>query len=70
MALGAIVMYLGVPILFGSVGSAVLILLGAGLLLIYIKRIEEREMENRFGEEYLRYKKQTSFLIPRLLKKG
>jgi protein-S-isoprenylcysteine O-methyltransferase Ste14 len=65
MALGAIVMYLGVAILFGSMGAVVLELLGAGLLLTYIKRIEEREMEIRFGQEYLAYKQQTSFLIPR-----
>jgi len=70
MALGAIVMYLGVAILFGSMGSVVLVLLGTGLLLTYIKRIEEREMEIRFGQEYLKYKKQTPFLIPRLWKQG
>ena len=70
MALGAIVMYLGVAILFGSMGSVVLVLLGTGLLLTYIKRIEEREMEIRFGQEYLKYKKQTPFLIPRFWKQG
>ena len=70
MALGAIVMYLGVALLFGSFGAVVLVLLGAGILLTYIKRIEEREMEIRFGQEYLNYKKQTPFLIPRFRKQG
>ena len=70
MALGAIVMYLGVAILFGSMGAVVLELLCAGLLLTYIKRIEEREMEIRFGQEYLNYKKQTPFLIPRFWRQG
>jgi protein-S-isoprenylcysteine O-methyltransferase Ste14 len=70
MALGAIVMYLGVAILFGSMGAVVLVLLGTGLLLTYIKRIEEREMETRFGQEYLKYKKQTPFLIPRFWKQN
>ena len=70
MALGAIVMYLGVAILFGSMGAVVLVLLGIGLLLTYIKRIEEREMEIRFGQEYLKYKKQTPFLIPRFWKQN
>ena len=65
MALGAIVMYLGVAILFRSIGAVILVLLFAGLLLIYIKRVEEKEMEIRFGEEYLAYKRQTPFLIPR-----
>jgi len=70
MALGAIVMYLGVAILFGSMGAVVIELLGTGILLTYIKRIEEREMEIRFGQEYLNYKKQTPFLIPRFWKQG
>jgi len=70
MALGAIVMYLGVAILFGSMGAVVLVLLGAGCLLTYIKRIEEKEMEIRFGQEYLEYKQRTPFLIPRFRKQG
>jgi protein-S-isoprenylcysteine O-methyltransferase Ste14 len=70
MALGAIGMYLGVAILFGSMGAVVLVLLGAGCLLTYITRIEEKEMEIRFGQEYLEYKKQTPFLIPRFWRRG
>ena len=68
MALGAIVMYFGVAVLFGSFGAAVLVLPGAIALLTYIKRIEEKEMELRFGQEYLAYKQRTPFLIPRLPK--
>jgi protein-S-isoprenylcysteine O-methyltransferase Ste14 len=41
------------------------VLLCAGLLLIYIKRVEEKEMEIRFDQNYLAYKRQTPFLIPR-----
>ena len=69
MALGAFGMYLGVAILFHSIGAAIVVLLFAGLLLIYIKRVEEKEMEIRFGQEYLTYKRQTPFLIPRLGKR-
>ncbi len=69
MALGAIVMYLGVAILFGSIGAGVLVLFGAGWLLTYIKRIEEKEMEIRFGQEYLDYRQRTPFLIPRFWKR-
>ena len=65
MALGAIGMYLGVAILFRSMGAAILVLLAAGLLLLYIKRVEEKEMEIRFGQDYLAYKQRTPFLIPR-----
>lgn len=68
MALGAIGMYLGVAILFYSIGAVVLVLLCAGALLTYIKRVEEKEMELRFGQEYLAYKQRTPFLMPRLRK--
>ena len=58
-------MYLGAAILFRSIGAVILVLLFAGLLLLYIKRVEEKEMELRFGDEYRSYKRQTPFLIPR-----
>jgi protein-S-isoprenylcysteine O-methyltransferase Ste14 len=65
MALGAIVMYTGVAVLFGSMGAFTLVLLGAACLLVYIKLLEEKEMLLRFGQEYLDYKRRTPFLIPR-----
>ncbi len=65
MALGAIGMYLGAAILFRSIGAVIVVLLFAGLLLVYIKRAEEKEMETRFGQEYLDYKQRTPFLVPR-----
>ncbi len=66
MALGAIGMYLGCALLFGSAGALILVLLGAGCLLTYIRLVEEKEMELRFGQEYLAYRKRTPFLFPRL----
>jgi protein-S-isoprenylcysteine O-methyltransferase Ste14 len=65
MALGAIGMYLGAAILFRSIGAVIMVLLFASGLLIYIRRIEEKEMESRFGQEYETYRQQTSFLLPR-----
>jgi protein-S-isoprenylcysteine O-methyltransferase Ste14 len=65
MALGAIGMYLGAAVLFHSLGAVIVVLLFAGVLLAYIKRAEEKEMEIRFGQEYLDYKQRTPFLIPR-----
>lgn len=65
MALGAFGMYLGVAFVFHSIGAAILVILFTGLLLLYIKCVEEKEMELRFGQEYLDYKAQTPFLIPR-----
>ena len=66
MALGAIVAYLGIAILIGSISAAVFVLSFAVLLLIYIKFLEEKEMELRFGEAYQEYRKRTPFIIPRL----
>ncbi len=68
MALGAILMYLGVAALFHSIGAAAVVLFFSAVLLVYIKRFEEKEMELRFGDEYLEYKRRTPFLIPRLKK--
>ncbi len=65
MALGAIMMYLGVAILIGSISAAGLVLLGAIVLLTYIKLLEEKEMELRFGEAYREYRRHTPFIIPR-----
>ena len=66
MALGAILLYGGVAVLLGSISAAVLVLIGAVVLLLYIKLLEEQEMILRFGEAYREYRKQTPFLIPRL----
>ncbi|MDT8307665.1 MAG: isoprenylcysteine carboxylmethyltransferase family protein [Anaerolineae bacterium] len=67
MALGTIVMYLGVAVLLGSF-SAVLMVMGASVLLLsYIRIVEEREMVARFGDAYRVYRRQTPFLLPRLM---
>jgi protein-S-isoprenylcysteine O-methyltransferase Ste14 len=66
MALGTLLLYLGVGIALGSLGAVGLALLLAVLLLAYIRWVEEREMEARFGAEYERYRERTPFLIPYL----
>jgi protein-S-isoprenylcysteine O-methyltransferase Ste14 len=65
MALGACLAYLGVAVLFRSLGAGLLALLFTIGLLAYIVRVEEKEMEIRFGQEYLAYRQRTPFLIPR-----
>lgn len=65
MTLGAIILYLGVSVVIGSVSAAGLVLVAATLLLRYIHRFEEWEMEQRFGQAYLEYRQRTPFLIPR-----
>ncbi len=64
MTLGAFCMYLGIGV---WMGSGVIILLTASvfsLLLTFIYFHETRELAERFGEEYLAYKKKTPFLLP------
>ena len=70
MTLGTAIFYLGVAIWLGSISAVGLGLIYPVGILIYIKLIEERELEERFGSEYLEYKKSTPFLIPSLGKKG
>jgi protein-S-isoprenylcysteine O-methyltransferase Ste14 len=69
MALGAILLYLGVAILIGSISAVGLVVLFAVILLFYIKFLEEKEMELRFGDAYREYRKQTPFIIPRFRKR-
>ena len=65
MALGTIVLYLGVGALIGSISAVGLVLIWTILLLVYIKYLEEKEMVLRFGEAYEEYRKQTPFILPR-----
>jgi len=68
MTLGTVILYLGESVLLGSISAAAIVLLGAVLLLTYIKRSEEDELAARFGEQYLEYKERTPFIIPRFRK--
>jgi len=70
MTLGSVLAYLGIGIWIGSLSAVGLVLLFAALLGAYTKVIEEKELETRFGSEYLEYKRSTPFLIPRLRKRG
>jgi protein-S-isoprenylcysteine O-methyltransferase Ste14 len=69
MTLGTDLFYLGVAIWLGSLSAIGLGLIYPVGILIYIKLIEEKELEERFGSEYLEYKKRTPFLIPCFMKK-
>ena len=67
MTFGTIFLYLGIAVLVGSLSLFGLVILMALALIAYIKLIEEKELEARFGKEYLEYKKRTPFLIPRII---
>lgn len=69
MTLGTAIFYLGVAIWLGSFPAVALSLFYPVGILIYIKLIEERELEERFGPDYMAYKRSTPFLMPSLGKK-
>ncbi len=69
MGFGAICMYLGMAILVGSLCSIIIVILFLLLLILWIKKVEEKELEIRFGHDYVDYKKSTSFMIPNPWKK-
>jgi protein-S-isoprenylcysteine O-methyltransferase Ste14 len=50
----------------GSISSFVVVALFSTIVLTYVKLIEEKELEKRFGDDYTAYKRTTPFLIPRL----
>jgi protein-S-isoprenylcysteine O-methyltransferase Ste14 len=64
MSLGTIVLYSGIGMWIGSFSAIGIVIVLSGLLLVYLRRVEERELEERFGETYLEYKERTPFLIP------
>jgi len=65
MTLGTTAFYFGIAIWTGSFSALALSLAYPVGILIYIKLIEEKELEERFGVEYLEYKRRTPFLMPR-----
>ena len=68
MTLGTTAFYLGIAVWTGSLSALGLSLIYPMIILIYIKLIEEKELEERFGAEYMEYKRRTPFLLPRFRK--
>ncbi len=64
MFLGCINYYIGICILFNSLISFVVVLIIIVVGIFYIKVFEEKELEARFGNEYIKYKENTPFLFP------
>ncbi len=65
MTLGALLLYLGIGVWMGSGVVMLLTVIVFSALLTFIYFHETRELSERFGEEYLAYKKRTPFLWPR-----
>ena len=66
MSLGILLHYIGIALWAGSLSMIIIVILCALLLILYIKRVEEHELERRFGDAYREYKHMTPFIIPRM----
>ncbi len=66
MTLGTILAYLGMALAARTIAGTVLVLSLAASLLAYLRRLEERELADRFGDAYLAYRRATPFIVPRL----
>lgn len=69
MSFGTIVLYSGLAIWAGSWSAIGLVTSFAVVLITYLKCVEEKELEARFGQSYLEYKRTTPFIIPSKWKK-
>jgi protein-S-isoprenylcysteine O-methyltransferase Ste14 len=70
MTLGTILAYFGLSIAAATIVGLILVAAFAALLLVYIRRMEEKELTARFGEEYLAYRRKVPFIIPRIPRRG
>ena len=67
MILGLLLLLLGLGVLFGSLCLIFIFTpLFISINVLYLKAIEEKEMEKKFGENYLEYKKRVPMFIPSL----
>jgi protein-S-isoprenylcysteine O-methyltransferase Ste14 len=71
MALGGLLILEGIGFYTGSL-SLIFFFAPLPILLyaLYIKTVEEPELEMRFGQEYVDYKKRVPMFIPRLWRRG
>ena len=70
MATGTTMVYLGVALWMSSLTAVALASIYPVVIALYTKLVEEKELERRFGPEYVAYKRKTPFLIPRSPRKG
>jgi protein-S-isoprenylcysteine O-methyltransferase Ste14 len=66
MTLGTILGYGGVGVWLGSISAVGIVAVVGALLLVYVRFVEEKELEARFGPAYLEYKRTAPFLLPRM----
>jgi protein-S-isoprenylcysteine O-methyltransferase Ste14 len=65
MTLGTIVAYLGLAVGAATIIGVIFVTAFAALLIVYLRRMEEDELAERFGDEYRAYRRDVPFIIPR-----
>jgi protein-S-isoprenylcysteine O-methyltransferase Ste14 len=65
MGFGTSLAYLGLSFYMASLSMVVFSMVFAGLFILYIKLVEEKELLERFGESYREYMRSTPFFIPK-----
>lgn len=70
MILGVFIAYIGLAIWAASPSGIILSLVFIIAASMYIKLVEEKELETRFGSDYVTYKKSVPFIIPHLRDKS
>jgi protein-S-isoprenylcysteine O-methyltransferase Ste14 len=67
MIFGILLHYSGIAVWVGSLSMIAIVLVCALLLILYVKRVEEHELECRFGQEYREYKNTTPLIFPKII---
>ena len=65
MTLGTAIAYVGLGIAAATFAGVAMALGLIALLLVYLKRVEEAELTERFGEPYVAYMREVPFIVPR-----
>jgi protein-S-isoprenylcysteine O-methyltransferase Ste14 len=66
MTLGTLLMYLGLGVAAATLSGTALVLILGTVLLVYLKRVEEGELAERFGADYVAYRRDVPFILPRI----
>ncbi len=65
MTFGTVVAYLGMAVAAVTPVGVTLVVVLASLLVVYLKKVEENELAERFGEPYQAYRRKVPFIIPK-----
>lgn len=66
MILGVFIAYVGLAVWASSPSGIIMSLIFIIAASMYIKLVEEKELEVRFGSEYITYKNRVPFIIPHI----